>query len=262
MPEASEKAVDAVVSAPAPTPPSPDGELPEPGVIADCERCLGHQFRDRSLLEQALTHASIARTRLDSNERLEFLGDAIMGAVVCEQLYQDYPDYAEGELTRIKSSVVSRSTCARMSERLQLGQFMRLGKGLAVHEQIPSSILAAVFESLIAAIYLDGGWTAARDFVTGVLSDEIKTVARATHGQNYKSLLQQLSQKSFAETPGYRLIDEKGPDHSKCFQVAATIGAKLYPAAWGSSKKEAEQNAARIALQRIEEDGDVPDPAS
>lgn len=219
---------------------------------ADLEDALGHSFNNRQLLEHALTHSSVARTRLESNERLEFLGDAIMGVAVCEFLFHSFPDYSEGELTRIKSAVVSRHTCTKMSNRLGLGQFLLLGKGLAMHERIPGSVLAGVFESIVAAIFLDGGWAAAEKFILGMLTDEITRSARTAHGQNFKSQLQQLAQKQFGETPQYRVLDEKGPDHSKCFEVAAEIGTKMYPSAWGPSKKEAEQSAAKNAIDAVE----------
>lgn len=252
----SEEAQSGLVSnddenTPAVPPPQRTSRLPE-DVLRDCEQAIGHSFADPGLLEHALTHASIASVRLESNERLEFLGDAIMGSAVCEYLFQTYPTYAEGELTRIKSAVVSRQTCAKMSNRLGFERFLLLGKGLAIHDRIPSSILAAVFESIIAALYLDGGWPAANRFILSALADEIAKVARTAHGRNFKSQLQQLAQKNFNQTPIYRLIDEKGPDHSKCFQVAAAIGETLYPAAWGPNKKEAEQNAADNALKEIE----------
>jgi ribonuclease-3 len=220
--------------------------------VADLEAALGHSFSNRELLEHALTHASVARTRLDSNERLEFLGDAIMGVVVCEYLFHSFPEYSEGELTRIKSAVVSRHTCTKMSNRLGLGQFLLLGKGLAMHERIPGSVLAAVFESIVAAIFLDGGWPAAEKFILKMLSDEITRTAKTSHGHNFKSQLQQVAQKQFGETPMYRVLDEKGPDHSKCFEIAASIGTKMFPSAWGPSKKEAEQSAARNAIEAIE----------
>jgi len=239
--------------------PSQDSPSWLPGVhipdekLAECEQAIGYTFSDRNILKHSLTHSSIAPTRGQSNERLEFLGDAIMGAAVCEHLFDKYPDYSEGELTRIKSAVVSRQTCAKMSDALKFDRFLLLGKGLAIHDRIPSSVLAAVFEAIIAAIYLDGGWSAAKKFVLDTLSDEVSRVGKSTHGQNYKSQLQQIAQKNFGETPAYKMLDEKGPDHAKCFQIAAAIGSQLFPAAWGPSKKEAEQNAAQNALGSIDE---------
>lgn len=220
-------------------------------MAAACEQALGYHFQDRRKLEHSLTHSSIARTRLDSNERLEFLGDAIMGAIVCEHLYHTYSELPEGELTRIKSAVVSRHTCAKVSKKMDLGQFLLLGKGLSVRERIPSSILAAAFEAIVAGVFLDGGYDAAKQFVMRSLLDEIERVARSAHAQNFKSMLQQMAQKIFSQTPVYRMLDEKGPDHSKCFQISAAVGSRVFPAAWGPSKKEAEQNAARNALEEI-----------
>ncbi|MGC1273692.1 MAG: ribonuclease III [Planctomycetaceae bacterium] len=213
-----------------------------------CEAALGYRFRDRSLLALCLTHASVARTRLASNERLEFLGDAVLGLVVCELLFRRFPESPEGELTRVKSVLVSRSTCADMSRRLGLDRVLLVGKGLGTHDLIPTSILGAVFESLVAGVYLDGGLEAARAFIERVVEDELEEAAARDRGRNFKSVLQHLAQKRFGETPVYRLVDEQGPDHSKCFEVAAIIGDAAYPSAWGASKKEAEQAAARNAL--------------
>lgn len=216
-----------------------------------CEAALGYRFRDRSLLELCLTHASVARTRLASNERLEFLGDAVLGLVVCELLFKRFPESPEGELTRIKSVIVSRSTCADMSRRLELDRALLVGKGLGTHDLIPTSILGAVFESLVAGVYLDGGLEAARSFIERVVEDELEAASSRDRGRNFKSVLQHLAQKRFGETPVYRLLDEQGPDHSKCFEVAAMIGDAVYPSAWGASKKEAEQAAARNALASL-----------
>ncbi len=216
-----------------------------------CEAALGHRFRDRSLLELCLTHASVARTRLASNERLEFLGDAVLGLVVCEMLFKLFPEAAEGELTRVKSVLVSRSTCADLTRRLGLDRLVFVGKGLGSHDRIPSSILAAVFESLVAGVYLDGGLEAARRLIERAVDEELERATARDRGRNFKSVLQHLAQKRFGATPAYRLVDEQGPDHSKCFLVSAVIGENAYPAAWGASKKEAEQAAARKALSDL-----------
>ncbi len=203
------------------------------------------------MLLSALTHASGAEHRLESNERLEFLGDAILGAVVCEILYRQFPDYLEGELTRLKSIVVSRQTCTKLSEVLGMQEFLILGKGMSTHPSVPPSLLADVFESLVAAIYLDGGNAVAERFISGALGPEIELAAEGEIGSNYKSLLQQLAQREHGTTPTYQLLDEKGPDHSKCFKVSAQIGAQRFQPAWGRNKKEAEQRAARNALSQL-----------
>ncbi len=230
----------------------PIEELTAESKISLCEEALQYPFRDRGLLELALTHASVARTRIESNERLEFLGDAILGAIICEALYHRFPEYPEGELTRIKSSLVSRNTCARVAEQLSLNDFLILGKGLLTHQHIPSSILAGVFESVVAAVYLDGGHEAVRAFVERAMALELDLEIEPRLSRNYKSMLQQMSQKQFGATPLYQVLDEKGPDHSKCFKISAVIGPQAYPAAWGNSKKEAEQRAALNALCEIE----------
>lgn len=216
--------------------------------ISACEERLGYKFSDPSLLESALTHASGADHRLESNERMEFLGDAILGAVVCEQLFRDFPDYLEGDLTRLKSIVVSRQTCAKVSTAMALDDFLILGKGMTTHPHVPPSVLAAVFESLVAAIFLDGGTMASADFIRRCMGPEIDLAAAGEMGRNYKSQLQQVAQREHGVTPNYRLVDEKGPDHSKCFRVAAEIGSRRFTPAWGRSKKESEQRAAANAL--------------
>lgn len=219
--------------------------------LEECQQAIGYRFRDVELLRSALTHTSSAHTRLSSNERLEFLGDAILGMIACEYLFQKFPHYQEGDLTKIKSVVVSRRTCARISRKLQLGDFLFLGKGMHVHSVIPASLLADVFESLVAAIYLDSGLEQARRFVLRHLVPEIEKVAQGSQTENHKSELQQVAQREFGTTPFYHLLDEKGPDHSKCFKIAAVIGGKTYLGAWGRNKKEAEQKAAENALAQI-----------
>jgi ribonuclease III len=218
---------------------------------ADCEEILGYRFKNLTLLQEALTHASGADHRLASNERLEFLGDAILGAIVCELLFRKFPDYLEGDLTKIKSSVVSWRTCAKISEELGLDEFLVLGKGMGTNGQTPSSALADVFESLIGAIYLDGGIDAAQRFIVRHIEPAIDAAVDGQGGLNYKSNLQQLAQRDFGATPTYLLLDEKGPDHSKCFKISARIGERRYAPAWGPTKKEAEQRAALNALCQL-----------
>ena len=220
-------------------------------LLTECEQAIGYQFDDRELLRSALTHASRADHRLASNERLEFLGDAILGTIICEYLFHSYPDYLEGELTKIKSAVVSRRTCARVSRKLDMGRFLLLGKGVITGSTLPPSLMADVFESLLGAIYLDGGAEAARRFVLVHLDEEISRVAGDESGDNYKSLLQQLAQRDFAATPTYVLRDEKGPDHSKCFKISAVVDGRHFAPAWGRNKKEAEQKAAQNALKEL-----------
>src|SRR5438270_12927 len=158
-------------------------------LLAECQKVLGYHFRDVTLLREALTHASGANHRLVSNERLEFLGDAILGAVVCDLLFRKFPDYLEGDLTQIKSIVVSRRTCAKISEELGIDRFLIIGKGMGAHDQTPSSMMADVFESLIGALYLDGGMEAAQRLITRYIGPEIDAVVEGQGGLNYKSNL-------------------------------------------------------------------------
>lgn len=227
-----------------------------------CQDAIGYRFKDPSLLSIALTHASIANTRLESNERLEFLGDSILGTIVCRYLFDTYPDFLEGELTKVKSTVVSGKTCSDVTVRLGLADCLFLGNGIASHAKLPMSISAAVLEALIAAIAIDGGVGAAEAFVLKHMVPEIELAVASEYQQNYKSQLQQHSQRHLSATPVYELLDEKGPDHSKCFEVAVCIAGRQFPSAWGPSKKEAEQKAAYRALVEMEEIADGDDAAS
>jgi ribonuclease-3 len=213
-----------------------------------CQERIGYRFGDPGLLRAALTHSSCAESRQSSNERLEFLGDAVLGLVVSHELFRRLPQAMEGELTKIKSAVVSRRTCARVAARLGLTEALQCGHGMDVGEQMPPSLAAAALEALVAAIYLDGGFDAARDFILRHMRGELERAMRSDHQFNYKSQLQQYAQKVLGLMPTYDLLDEKGPDHAKCFEVAASIGDRHFPSAWGPSKKEAEQKAAKLAL--------------
>ena len=226
-------------------------ERDEASVLEHCQEVLAYRFQDPAYLREALTHASGADHRLASNERLEFLGDSILGAIVCELLFRKFPGYLEGDLTRIKSVVVSRRTCAKISQKLGFDEFLVLGKGMGSHEGTPSSVLADVFESLIGAIYLDGGMEAAKQFIVRHIEAEIDATVDGQGNINYKSHLQQVSQRQFGETPTYLLLDEKGPDHSKCFKISAQIGLNRYAPAWGRNKKDAEQHAAMNAISQL-----------
>ena len=228
-----------------------NGRHPDPAALEQCQERIGYRFANPRLLEAALTHASGADHRLASNERMEFLGDAILGAVVCERLYHQFPEYLEGDLTKLKSVVVSRQTCAKISQALGLKEFLILGKGMTTNPVIPMSLLADVLESMIAAIYLDGGTEPASRFIDTYIGPEIELAAAGESEGNYKSLLQQFSQREHGITPTYHLLDEKGPDHSKCFKMTAQIDKQRFPPAWGRTKKESEQRSAHNAICAI-----------
>ena len=219
--------------------------------LAQCEHVLDYRFHDLKLLQEALTHSSIADTRRESNERLEFLGDAVLGLVVCHRLFELYPDYMEGDLTKLKSAVVSRNTCAAVANKMGLTELILVGKGMMGRSERPSSLAAGALESIIAAIYLDGGYEAAQTFVLSQMEWWIEQFAATTHQQNFKSLLQQYAQQNLNGTPIYELLDEKGPDHSKCFEIRVTVGSRAFGSAWGPAKKPAEQRAAQIALEEL-----------
>jgi ribonuclease-3 len=215
------------------------------------EKILGHEFNNPDLLKESLTHASIADNRLNSNERMEFLGDAVLDLIVCEELYKKFPSLLEGDLTKIKSAVVSRRTCAEVSIETGLVDLLIIGKGISGRQQMPSSLAAAVYESIVAAIYLDGGFEVVKEYVLRTMKPKIEDISANINQQNYKAVLQQHAQKILAATPMYELLDEKGPDHSKCFEVCVAIDGRRFTSAWGPNKKMAEQKAALLALEEL-----------
>ncbi|MCX5689233.1 MAG: ribonuclease III [Planctomycetota bacterium] len=215
------------------------------------EERIGYRFKDRALLDLALTHASNAENRVDSNERLEFLGDAVLGLVTVELTFRRFPNLLEGDMTKIKSHAVSREACAAIAVNLRLEEALVLGKGMQNAGPLPTSLSAAAFEAVIGAIYLDGGFEAAAAFISPHVEAIIDRTAQSGHQQNFKSVLQQHAQQLMGFTPSYRILDEKGPDHAKCFKICVEIGGKRFEPAWGQTKKKAEQDAALIALREL-----------
>lgn len=212
------------------------------------EQIIDYKFTDTSLLSKALTHSSAVDDRLLSNERLEFLGDAVLALVICNALFDNFPNYLEGDLTKIKSKLVSRETCARISGQLGLHEFLTVGKGMVSNRALSGSLAAGVLETVIAAIHIDGGFEAASRFILKVFGSLIEQADAEQVQGNFKSLLQQYAQEKFSATPSYVLLDEKGPDHNKCFELGVVIEDRHFPSAWGTNKKEAEQKAAFNAL--------------
>jgi ribonuclease-3 len=215
------------------------------------EKVLQYTFSNADLLLESLTHASIANNRLNSNERMEFLGDAVLDLIICEALYRKFPQFLEGDLTKVKSAVVSRRTCAEVSNETGLTDLLIIGKGITNRETMPTSLAAAVYESIVAAIYLDGGFEVVKQYVLRTMSPKIDLIASNNHQENYKAVLQQHAQKLLGATPIYELLDEKGPDHSKCFEVCVTVDGRRFTSAWGPNKKMAEQKAALLALEEL-----------
>ncbi|MHC4289515.1 MAG: ribonuclease III [Planctomycetota bacterium] len=216
--------------------------------VEQIQQVLNYQFKDSQILDEALLHSSAAGNRLRSNERMEFLGDSVLSLVICNTLFNRFPDYLEGDLTKVKSRLVSRKSCAEIANQLQLPGFMKVGKGMERTRAMSGSVAAASLESVIAAIYLDGGMAVAEQFIVRVFDAMITQADAEQHQENFKSLLQQHCQRRHSLTPYYELLDEKGPDHNKCFQVAVVIQHQRYPGAWGVTKKDAEQLAAKEAL--------------
>ena len=223
-------------------------------MIKDLETAIGYRFKNISLLQNALTHSSYANERwhdsLKSNERLEFLGDSILGMVVAEYLYKTFPARPEGELPRMRADMVCEKTLAAVAARIDLGQHLLLGNG---EEQgggrNRAAILADAVESVIAASFLDGGMVAARAFIEKFILVEVPV--QKMHNADYKTALQELVQQKKIQTLSYRLVGESGPDHDKRFDVEVSLNGQVIGIGSGSSKKRAEQMAAQAALEKF-----------
>jgi len=224
----------------------------------DIESRIGYRFRDRGLLEHALTHKSRAAEDVSGgvadNESLEFLGDAVLGLIVADALFRQYPHYNEGQKSKVKASIVSTQALARQAEHMRLGDHLILGRGEEkTGGRFKQALLADAYEALIAAIYLDGGLDAAEAFLRRELKSAIDAgAARNFVGQDYKSALQERVQALGRPLPEYRIAGEAGPDHRKVFSVEVVVDGEVLGAASGRAKKEAEQEAARLAIARLE----------
>lgn len=219
--------------------------------LGQVEERLGYSFKDRGRLELALTHASVAESRVRSNERMEFLGDAVLGLVVCRRIYEKYPDLLEGEMTKIKSAVVSRQSCAQMAGELGLTGHLVLGKGMKTHEVLPLSLGAAALEAVVAAVFLDGGLEPVQRLLLPLLEVRLEKAFDSGHHENYKSILQQHAQQTLGGSPAYVVLAQRGPDHAKEFHICVQVGDKRFEPSWGASKKAAEQQAAYNALSAL-----------
>ena len=224
-------------------------------MIKDLEVALGYRFRNITLLQNALTHSSYANERwhnsLLSNERLEFLGDSILGMVVAEYLYRNFPDRPEGELTRMRADMVCETSLAAIAGRLDLGKHLLLGHGEErFGGRSRASILADAVESVIAASFLDGGMAAAEGIITRFVLCDVPV--SKLHNADYKTALQELVQQKKNQVLCYRLIGESGPDHDKEFTAQVLLNDQVIGQGIGSSKKRAEQDAARVALEALQ----------
>jgi ribonuclease-3 len=230
--------------------------------LKELEARLGHSFQNPSLLGQALTHASATTGEAPDNERLEFLGDAVVGLAVNDHLYRSFTRCEEGTLTQIKSTVVSAQTLARRARALRLPEFARLGRGMPAGGELSDSVLANLFEAVVGALYLDAGFERAGEFVLDQLLEEIEDAASLGPERNFKAALQQLAGRRFGELPRYRTVSESGPDHGKVFEVEAVAGGRVFPPGRGRTKKDAEQEAAANAIEALRGEAAAGDDAS
>jgi ribonuclease-3 len=223
--------------------------------LRSLQRRMGVRFRDERLMNLSLCHRSYtAEAGVASNERLEFLGDAVLGLVASQWLYRRLEGRPEGDLSRVKSVVVSEESLARIARQISVDRCLLLGRG---EERSggrgKSALLADALEALIGACYLDSGLHAAEQFVERLFVDEIEKVIAGRHRQDYKTLLQELSQKRFQAFPKYRVTERRGPDHDQVFSMDVVVAGRPYGPAEGKSKKQAEQRVARIAYAQLVE---------
>lgn len=226
--------------------------------LKELESVIGYIFNDRKKLLLALTHSSFANEKknegLTSNERLEFLGDAVLNIVTSEYIYKNFPMLPEGEMTKTRASIVCEGSLMKCANKILLGNFIFLGKG-EVHTggRTRTSILSDAFEALIGAIYLDGGLNEAGNFIFNVMKELFGDMNSSEVFIDYKTQFQEIIQKTSEQRIEYQILEEKGPDHNKVFVAQLSVGNKILGTGEGKSKKEAEQNAARAALYKLQE---------
>lgn len=226
--------------------------------LEEIEEKIGYVFSNQDLLILAFVHRSFVNEHRDlngqHNERLEFLGDSVLGLIVSDYLYQRLPDHPEGQLSQLRSRIVDAISCSQYLQKIDLAPYILLGRGEKLSEgRTKVSILADVFEAIMGAIYLDGGWAVAKSFFLCHFEKEIETTI-GSPPRNHKAELQDYSQKLFQKTPVYKVLQETGPDHSKIFQVVVFVDEKEMGKGTGASKKEAEQQAALDALSKLEKE--------
>jgi ribonuclease III len=220
--------------------------------LSELQQKLCYEFKHIDFLVESLRHSSFVNENLDSdiqdNERLEFLGDAVLNLVVGHMLMQRYPDLKEGDMSKMRANLVNESQLASIAQDMDLGSYLQLGKGeIQTRGWEKPSILANTFEAVMAAVYLDGGYDAAFKLIDDQLSSLLDSVVTSTANHDYKSQVQELVQMKHREMPAYDVVDESGPDHDKTFRVRLTVG-KIEAEGEGKSKKAAEQDAARKGL--------------
>lgn len=230
------------------------------------QRDLNLQFREPMLLREALTHRSYLNEinqAWPSNERLEFLGDAVLGLISTDYLFERFPKLGEGELTNLRSALVRTETLARFAGEMQLGKYLFLGRGEEIsHGRERPAGLACAFEALLGALYLDQGYERGRTFAMGFIEPELATVLEGRLHKNAKSVLQELVQAGMQQTPTYHLVQESGPDHAKAFTVEVRVGHRVLGRGHDRSKRGAEQAAAETALERLRDSAEAPEATS
>lgn len=230
--------------------------------IAALEDVLRYGYSDSNHLILAMTHSSYANEnkheRLSSNERLEFLGDAVLNIIISDFIYKNYSSLSEGELTKARASIVCEPSLAKCANALELGKYLMLGKGEEnTGGRTRISILSDAFEAIIGSIYIDGGMEKAREFVLAIMKETITSSINGASFIDYKTQLQEVIQKTGDQKIQYEILEEKGPDHNKLFIVQVKVSDKAMGSGEGKSKKEAEQNAASVALIKLQRNGNV-----
>jgi len=210
---------------------------------------IPYTFKDPARLELALTHSSLGES--ENNERMEFLGDAVLDLIVADELFRWHAKLPEGDLTEFKAWVVSRQTLAQAARLMRLEDGVRVGAGMK-HRALPRSVLANLYEAVLAAVYLDGGFEAAREFALKTLKTPLERVRRNEPEPNPKQILQQYCQKLAGKPPIYHVIDQRGRAHARAFLISAEVAGQKFPTAWGRTRKEAERWAAHEALLKLE----------
>jgi len=232
--------------------------------LTNLEEQLGHRFTRQDLLDNALTHRSFANENPSlpcrDNERLEFLGDAVLELAVSDILMRKFPDYDEGQLSKLRASVVNEQPLAELARRFRIGEFLLLGRGEETSGgRTKPSLLANAFESVLAAIYLDGGFDRAAVFIGRLVEPLMEEGEMTAVYRDYKTAAQEMIQTRFREAPRYVVVSETGPDHEKCFETNLLVGERVIATGKGRSKKEAEQQAARAAMEEMREIEPLPD---
>ncbi len=224
--------------------------------LKECEEKLKLKFKKSDLLRTSLTHKSYANENREAgekdNERLEFLGDSVLSLIISQHLMECYPEMDEGEYSKKRSSIVNERTLAKLSRKIDLGKFLRLGKGEELTGgRDKDSILADAMEALIGAIYLDSGLKVAQKFIVKHFKSSIQYSAKPQSNSDYKTLVQEMAQKLFKKTPSYKVVKLKGPEHDRIFESEIFIDDKSFGKGKGKSKKDSEQKCAKVAIKKM-----------